>query len=73
MPSQIPPAWAGTRVRKVSKNTLRYKLKQLAVGEYITLPLSKRSQVGWHARALGYKLVTRQMGSEDSFRCYRSE
>jgi len=73
MTNQIPPMFSGTKVHTKSTTTLRYKIQQLAVGEYLTLPLNKRSQVGWHARALGYKLATRQMGSQDSFRCYRSE
>jgi len=75
MAANIPPAYTGSKNPRTQPdpNSTKGKIRALAAGEYVTLPLQKRSSVGWIAAQLGYKLATRQMGSPDTFRCYRVE
>jgi len=47
------------------------KLRKLKVGDSITLPRSARGIVGACASSIGIKVVTRSLGSKDTFTIWR--
>ena len=47
------------------------KIRRLNVGDYTIFPIEKRTSVDKLAKQIGYRITTRQMGSDDTFRCYR--
>ena len=71
--NKIPPKYYGHSIHAIDPMSLRQQLSRIEIGDYLTLPLQKRSQIGWIGRALSKKFVTRQMGELDTFRCYRVE
>jgi len=64
----IPPVGFGF-VRK----DLTFALRKLDVGEYKEFPLERRNAIHSAANHAGIKIATRQMGQEDTFRCYRTD
>ena len=65
----IPPVGYGHK----NKNVLCNKLRELEVGEFAVFPLKKAGSLHSSAKHAGIKIVTRQMGSYESVRCYRIE
>ncbi len=68
---KIPPPMAGCDKFHFRKGTMTEKIRQLEVGEYVIFPIEKRTYVHRLAEYIDFKIVTRQMGSPDTFRCYR--
>ena len=68
---EIPRCFEGhDRFRKYG---ITHKMRDLEVGEYVIFPLNKRTSIHQAGNRLGFKIVTRQMGSPDTVRCYRVE
>jgi len=70
---KIPPKMAECDKFHFRKGTMTEKMRPLKVGEYVLFPIQKKTYVHRLAQYIGIKIATRQMGEDDTFRCYRTE